>query len=459
MKLSFKFFCIAYIIVLLSAGTGGALIIENVSSTLFNSRIERVNAAAAYAADSFMEFADIYYGEISETQRRNIASQIKNSSDSIVTDVSITPSGSDEEEETEREGKGVSRFTEKNGYPVMESVCLLNTGTNIYRLTVTSDFTEVQKQCELFRRGYGIIIFAISVISGLLLLFSARKVTRPLRLLTKATDKIASGCYGETVNIKNCGYEIAALSESFNSMSGAVAQKIEEANDEIKKREIFIADFTHEIKTPMTAIMGYAQMLYSYKLDGGERKEAAGAIYSEAKRLEKLSLQLLELYVFRHEKIELDELSLAAAGKQLNATLNRISEKYGAVFSVNLGNETVYANETLLLSLLYNLADNAFKASEPGKPVEIYAESGRETVTVYVSDKGSGIAKENIRLLTEPFFREDKSRSRKLGGAGLGLSLCREIALIHGTELHFESERGKGTTVCFTLKKGGKADE
>ena len=113
----------------------------------------------------------------------------------------------------------------------------------------------------------------------------------------------------------------------------------------------------------------------------------------------------------------------------------------------------------LLLSLLYNLVDNAFKASEPQTTVKIYSKSSNDIVRVFVEDKGRGIAKENIKLLAEPFYREDKSRSRKFGGAGLGLSLCKEIATLHGTELSFESEKGNGTTVSFTLKKGGEEDE
>ena len=121
--------------------------------------------------------------------------------------------------------------------------------------------------------------------------------------------------------------------------------------------------------------------------------------------------------------------------------------------------EVVYANSVLLLSLLYNLADNAFKASEAQTTINIYSKSSNDIVRIFVEDKGRGIAKENIKLLTEPFYREDKSRSRKFGGAGLGLSLCKEIASLHNTDLCFESEKGIGTTVSFELRKGGEEDE
>ncbi|MBE6767176.1 MAG: ATP-binding protein, partial [Ruminococcaceae bacterium] len=120
---------------------------------------------------------------------------------------------------------------------------------------------------------------------------------------------------------------------------------------------------------------------------------------------------------------------------------------------------TVFANETLLLSLIYNLADNAFKASSAGDTVFIgFTDLGNELL-VFIKDTGRGISTENIKLLTEPFFREDKSRSRAQGGAGLGLSLCKEIVRLHGSELYIESQKGAGTTVSFRLKKGGESND
>lgn len=274
-------------------------------------------------------------------------------------------------------------------------------------------------------------------------------------MLMKVTDEIAMGNYGEKVHINSSDYEICALSESFNSMSSAVEQKVKEIKEEAEKRSLFVADFTHELKTPMTAIIGYAQLLNAYELDRNESREATDAIYNEAKRLEKLSLQLLDLHVFQNEKIEMEEWNLTVIGKQLKSTLKHLSDKYNVFFCVDFQDEIVFANYTLLLSLLYNLADNAFKASEPQMTIRIYSKSSGQTVQMFVEDEGRGIAKEHIKFLTEPFYREDKSRSRELGGAGLGLSLCKEIAVLHGTELCFESEKGKGTTVSFVLKKGG----
>ena len=238
-------------------------------------------------------------------------------------------------------------------------------------------------------------------------------------------------------------------------MSSAIEEKIQLIEEELNKRDMFVADFTHEMKTPMTAIIGYAQMLREYDLDTKEKEQAATAIWSEAKRLEKLSLQLLELYIYKNEDAEMEEISLLDVGEKLKTTLKYLSEKFSVDLSVDFEDEIVYANRELLLSLIYNLSDNAFKASYSNSSIKVYSKTQGDRIRIFVEDKGRGIAKENIKLLTEPFYREDKSRSRKMGGAGLGLALCKEIARVHGSELHFESELNKGTTVSFSLSNGG----
>ena len=458
MKLSFKFFCVAYIVVLLSTGVGGSYMVNNINDTLWDTQVERVNAAVNYAADSFMAFADVSYNnKMSDTLKNDAIRQIKNTLDSSVSDVEIYTAEAVNNSQYIKMDKNecAITFVKKDSRLLMESVCRLYVGANEYYLFVYSDFTDIQKQCDLFWSWYGIVVICISAVSGLLLFVLTRKMTGPLNRLANVADEIALGNYGKKVEITDSGDEISALSDSVNSMSSAIEQKITEIRDELEKRNIFVADFTHEMKTPMTAIMGYAQMLRSYDLDKTEREQAVEAIHNEAKRLEKLSLQLLELYVYQNEVVDIEKLDLRELGEQLKATLKFLSEKYEVQYSVDFEDETVSANQVLLLSLLYNLADNAFKASNPGTSIRLYSKASSDTVQIVVEDEGHGISKENIKLITEPFWREDKSRSRKLGGAGLGLALCKGIARIHGTELAFESEKGKGTRVSFILSKGG----
>jgi len=453
MRLSFKFFCVAYIVVLLSTGIGGAYMIKSVNDTLWNTRLERVDTSVNYAIDSFLAYVDVSYNEINENERITLEKQIKNTLDGAVTKVLIYPDyliGSFKAGEV---GECVSEFQREDGRILMRTICILNTGNRDYYLILYSDFTDIQKQCNLFWRLYGIVVFGISAISGAVLYALAKTMTKPLNRLTRVADEIALGNYGKLVNTKSTDLEICALSESVNSMSVAIKDKIDEIGEELEKRDMFITAFTHEIKTPMTAIIGYAQMLKNYELDEKERGDAASSIYSEAKRLEKLSLQLLDLYVYKNEELEAEMLDLSSIKESLETSLKFLSERYKVTLDVSLSKTVVLANRDLLLSLICNLCDNAFKASFEGGCVWVLCEDGRESVKITVKDEGRGIAAENIKLLTEPFFRENKSRSRKLGGAGLGLSLCCEIARLHGTTLNFESEKGKGTSVSFFLKK------
>ena len=129
-----------------------------------------------------------------------------------------------------------------------------------------------------------------------------------------------------------------------------------------------------------------------------------------------------------------------------------MAKKYGIALRLLPLPVTVLANRALLLSLLYNLADNAFKASNPDGTVTVQCKVQDNGAAVTVTDEGRGIQPESLPYITEPFFREDKARSRRLGGAGLGLALCKQIAELHGTRLQFNSTPNKGTTVCFKLK-------
>ena len=460
MKLSIKFFYIAYIVVLLSIGLSGIFLIKSTNDTLWNMQVEQADMDIKYAADSFLEFMDISYDEMPENEISSIINQIKNNLINSDVDVAIyTKSTIGNDFLNLNDNQGISQFIKEGNLIIYESVCRLDAGGNAYYIVMNFDFTSLYKQCNSFWNHYRIVAVSVSVISGLLLFALSKRIVKPLNQLAKSANKIALGNYGEKVTINTTDYEISNLSKSFNLMSSAIEQKITEITEEAEKRKMFVADFTHELKTPMTSIIGYSQMLSSYQLNDVEKKEAAEAINHEAKRLEKLSLQLLDLYVFQNESVELELLNLFAIGEQTKATLKHLSEKYNVLFTVNFQNEWVYANSVLLLSLLYNLADNAFKASNPQTCVEIYSQTENDTIKISVEDKGSGISKENIKYITEPFFRADKSRSRKYGGAGLGLSLCKEIASLHGSELHFESETDKGTLVWFTLKKGGMNGE
>lgn len=455
MKLSLKFFCAAYGTVLLAAGLVGVLLVHSTTSILWNARVEQISTAETYAVDSFLSLMDLTPDAIDRQVENQAEKQITTLLGDSVDEVQIgTIRQMDAAYQALSAGEGVSRFVWDGSRLWMESACRVTVGSEDYGVLVRSDFTETDARCRQLWRFYGGAVLGMALVCGLLLYALTRRLAAPLNRLTAAAQDMAAGAYGRTVPaVADSDGEIAALSESFNRMSAAVQQTMEQLREEAERREQFVADFSHEMKTPMTAIVGYAQMLQEYPLNETETRQAAAAIDREGKRLERLSRRMLELRLSREETLEPEPVVLSALTQPLTETMGMAAQRYGVTLTVALPPVTVAAEEALLLSLLYNLTDNALKASAPGQQVTVTAAPTAETVTVAVRDEGRGVAPENLQRLTEPFFREDKARSRALGGAGLGLSICREIARLHGGELRFDSAPGQGTTVAFTLAR------
>ena len=216
----------------------------------------------------------------------------------------------------------------------------------------------------------------------------------------------------------------------------------------------FVADLTHELKTPLTSMIGYADLLRSGMLDDARRRTAADAIYHESTRLESLSQQLLALQGLQKNGIALQAVDVAAVFHDVARSLPNAPLTLDAPAGA-----TVQADRVLLADLLRNLAVNALHASTPDNTVRLICTDAGNGWRLAVIDTGCGIPAEAVPHLTEPFYRVDKARARADGGSGIGLALCAEIAAAFGTKLNFASEVGAGTTVSLTLPKGGSRHE
>ena len=315
------------------------------------------------------------------------------------------------------------------------------------QLVTAYDLTALYQARDAALRRFLLLEAAVLAAGAAVTAVFASRMTRPLRTLTAASAEIADGDYARRTQL-HTGDEIETLSTSFDKMADAVQEKITDLRADVQQREDFMGAFAHELKTPMTSIIGYADMLRTLQTDPAEQHEAAGAIYHEGRRLEALSGKLLALLGLGEEGITLQPTPLADLWPRLAAACP------GVALQLPACGAAVQADADLLLDLLCNLVGNAVKASEPGQPVEVLAADNGDTVTLTVADHGCGIPQSEISRVTEPFYMVDKSRARRQGGSGLGLSLCRRIAEVHGSDLHIESELGKGTRVSVTLRKG-----
>lgn len=288
------------------------------------------------------------------------------------------------------------------------------------------------------------ILFVTGIVISLMtcmLTVILKYLLSPLQELNDTTRHMADGMYGERLDIKRKD-EIGQLSVNFNKMAEAVEARTNSLEESERRKTLFMGNLTHELKTPMTVISGYAQTLLSTKLDDEEREEALLYIYEECGRLERLSRKMMKLLeTDQEDELELAEIPVAklfeAAAKSCEVILREKNisiemREHGEIFAVEAD---------LMTDVMINLIDNAVKASEPGDRVILHA--GKNYIEV--QDFGKGIPEDEQDKILEPFYMIDKSRSRKSGGAGLGLALTAIIVKKHHMTLKIDSEPGKGT--------------
>ena len=449
MRLSQKFFAITYCIVLLFCGIGGSVLVHYASSLLYQNREASLKQTSTYVLESFLSLADLGSGLYDQTELDQMTRQISQEMGNASCQIQIRPY-----DETENLHLGLGYLDYQPAQSMMYSLSRVEVSNQNYLIQVRMDLKDIERQTHLLWYVYMLMVLVMALTSGLVLNRVANRLAKPINQLSLGAKQIAKGQYGKQVLIQSHDQELQQLADSFNHMSLMVEKNIQKVTRQANQRDLFVANFTHEMKTPMTSIIGYARMLDIYDLDSEEGHQAAKAIYHEAKRLENLSQQLLNLYLYQNENFEMQTLSLRTLEEQLRISLDPLSAKYNVAYQCTFAEGTIIGNMPLLLSLLCNLADNAMKASQPGQVILLSSEKRDDMMRFYVKDEGRGIQPEHLPYLTEAFYREDKARSRNQGGAGLGLTLCEDICRIHGTTLTFESEVGQGTLVYFDLKGG-----
>ena len=332
-------------------------------------------------------------------------------------------------------------------------------------------YTLLDEQIKYFR----LIIIVILIAESAAMYFISRYMTKPLEKLNHVSEEIEQGDYATRVNVKSHD-EIGLLAQKFNIMAQAVSDHVDELNDMVHRREQFVADFTHEIKTPMTSIIGYADTMRSLELPREEQMMALGYIFSEGKRLESMSQKLFELIYLRRHDIEKARVHMADLCAEVVKVVEPAYENRHLTIETEIEDTVLTVNRELLVTALVNLMDNARKASEEGQQVEVTgkfvdnmacnipkdktdigeAESAddRKCTRAYeicIIDHGIGMTKEQAERICDEFYMADKSRARKEGGAGIGMSLVAIILEHHNAVLSVESEPGCGTTMRILL--------
>jgi len=224
---------------------------------------------------------------------------------------------------------------------------------------------------------------------------------------------------------------------------------VTEKHEAERSRREFTANITHELKTPLTSIIGYSEIMRDGVAQPKDMRDFSGRIYDEAARLITLVDDILRLSQMDEltkppHKQDIDLLALA---KDVCARIKPLADKNGITLSVKGHHAVIPGIYTLLDEMLYNLCDNAVKYNVPGGSVIVTVSHSSGSAMINVEDTGIGIPAEHQPHVFERFYRVDKSHSKKTGGTGLGLSIVKHAALIHDARIELQSEPGKGTSV------------
>jgi len=316
-------------------------------------------------------------------------------------------------------------------------------------LLIATDIGDIIAQREQMTQNFVRIYLFTLLIGMVIILILSALLTTPINKMNKAAAKIARGRYDERLHISRDD-EIGELSSSFNLMADAVEDKIDALVENARQKEDFVANFAHELKTPLTSVIGYADMIYQKTLPPEQVKEAAWYILNEGLRLEALSLKLMDLIVLNRQDFILEEMDATGLFDDISGSLKPMFEDKGISLQLNIQPTYIKVEYDLFKTMIFNLIDNAVKAG--GKKIKISGIQNTCYYSIVVSDDGRGMPKGELSRITEAFYTVDKSRSRRQHGAGIGLALVARIAEIHGSTPTFNSAENVGTDVKIDLQ-------
>ena len=335
---------------------------------------------------------------------------------------------------------------------------LISAGDTSLELLARFDVSHVYEIREAQQKQYFIVYLAVvifGVVASVVLSFA---LTRHLHRLTTTVRKISGGDLSKRSRI-TARDEFGPLSRDFDAMADKLQENISRLESDMQRQESFMGAFAHELKTPMTSIIGFADLLRQGSLDENTRMMAADYIYSEGHRLERLSFKLLDLLLLKKDEITMKRVWLGNFLAEIDRALSPTLKSKGIRLVCRAEQKRVVLEPDLVKSLLYNLVDNASKAMDNGGIIAVRATAIPGGCQLQVVDNGRGMEPEALTRITEAFYRVDKARSRSQGGAGLGLALCKQIVELHNGSISFDSEPGRGTRVTVVLYgKAGRKD-
>jgi two-component system heavy metal sensor histidine kinase CusS len=322
-----------------------------------------------------------------------------------------------------------------------------NSGLDPWTIQLTMDLSQEVEVLSQHRIWIWIVLAFAAILCPRAGIAAARWGTQPLREVSETARHISSSTLNERIRTGGYPGEIESLARTFNAM----LQRLE---DSFLRLSRFSADIAHELRTPVNNIRGESEVALAQPRTGEEYRETLGSCLEESVRLTELIESLLFL-----ARSESPGDHLKRKRQDIGTLLSSVQEYYEAAASesgvkLRLHCEGEVVGEVdgpLLQRALGNLVSNALAHTPRGGTVLLTAVQQPRQVRIEVSDTGSGISSEALPKVFDRFYREDSARARRSGGSGLGLSIIRQIVLLHGGDVKIESETSVGTTVSLTL--------
>lgn len=327
-----------------------------------------------------------------------------------------------------------------------------------YYLIYSNDLEHLYEE----RGNYLSLLLIFDVIGGLIsvavIYYFTKTITQPLQNLVNGIGKVKEKKYDLDLQGSSDISEIRTLTDSFNTMSHEISAQMRTLEQANQEKQRFIDSLTHEIRTPLTSIIGYSSLCLSKKeLPEAAVRQAFENIHKNGKRIEKLTENLIRLITLDKASINPVPVSIQKMMEDIRAGLRMRLEQERVEFQIVGKDMEIMGDEDLLRILFMNIIDNGIKAMSDSSDKQILVVlQGHE---VLISDSGKGIAGDDLKKIFEPFYMADKSRKRTFEGFGLGLAICKNIMDILEIRFAVESEPGKGTTVRLNFNGGAYEKE
>lgn len=340
--------------------------------------------------------------------------------------------------------KYVSRFDKRTDdlYLVARYI---EKGDSVSLIMVSSIVTPLDVTVKTLKSQYGMIVAIVIVMTALLALLISKLVLKPVKEINNESKKLAKGGY-DYLNVDDSSVEFEELNSTLN-----------QANEDIqaadKARKELMANVSHDLRTPLTMIVGYGEMIRD--IDEENNEENINVIINEAKRLSALVDDILLVSRMETGQIELHNTRIS--GKELLENVYRQYEKYCESSNVSLKLNTACdfffkADKARIEQVLYNFINNALNYNDKdNQEIEIGVKKHENAYRIYVKDNGEGIDEENIDKIWERYYKVDKQHKRSHIGSGIGLSVCKQILMAHDFNYGVNSKKGEFSEFYFDV--------